>query len=270
MKWALNQATLMRTPTDEFLAAARAAGFAGVELRHTNILEYLQRRSARELARRLESLGLECVTINALELFSLCPEAEFASILDLCRRLMEVGEEIGCRTIVAVPSFLDGPRTEADVVELTRERLARIAGVAARHGFRIAFEPLGFPACSVRTLDLARRILACDRLPGIGLVVDTFHFFVGGHAAGDLERIGRDAIWLIHLDDAPDRPPESLSDSDRVFPSEGSFDLPGFFRGLSAIGYDGWVSLELFNEEVWAMPPGEAAQRAMSSMTALV
>ena len=53
-------------------------------------------------------------------------------------------------------------------------------------------------------------------------------------------------------------PRELASDADRILPGEGDFDLGPIVRQLRAIGYDGWVSLELFNPTLWQVKPSQS------------
>ena len=53
----------------------------------------------------------------------------------------------------------------------------------------------------------------------------------------------------------------------RVLPGAGVLDLPAWLRAIrDATGYDGYVSLELFNDELRALEPAEAAARAKASL----
>ena len=46
-------------------------------------------------------------------------------------------------------------------------------------------------------------------------------------------------------------PRELATDADRILPGEGDFRLEPIMDRLRAIGYDGWVSLELMNPTLW-------------------
>ena len=61
----------------------------------------------------------------------------------------------------------------------------------------------------------------------------------------------------------------SHCNSDRVLPGEGILDLRGLFGQIERYGYTGYFAIELFNEELWAMPPLEAARRMYASLLAL-
>ena len=271
MKLAVNQATLMKTPMKIFLDAIANAGFQGVELRRDEIFEYLKEYRVQDLKELLESNGLECITFNAIELFSLCPEDEFKRILKYTERLMNIGNEIGCNMIITVPSFLEdmhlGP---VNIISKTVERLKIIAKLAEIYDFKLGFEPLGFPNCSVRKVEMALKIIDYEGLPNMGLVIDTFHYFVGEHSIEELESIELKKLWLIHINDAIEKPYKELQDSHRVLPGMGFFNLEMFVKKLRDIGYDKWLSLELFNEHIWTEDPYKVAQNLMESILKLI
>ncbi|MFX1340667.1 MAG: sugar phosphate isomerase/epimerase family protein, partial [Promethearchaeota archaeon] len=219
MKLAFNQATLMNSPMEIFLNAISKAGFKGVELRRDETFSYLKHHSIDELKIHLSENNLECVTFNAIELFSLCLEKEFERILKYTEKLMIIGNQINCDTIIAVPSFLEGPQmSDSIIISKTVERLKLLASMADKYSFRIGFEPLGFPNCSVRKIDMALKIINNEELPEMGLIIDTFHYFVGEHSIHDLDKIDLEKLWLIHINDASEKPFKELQDSNRVLP----------------------------------------------------
>lgn len=267
MKLAINQATLMKTPMDSFLDAISAAGFEGVELRRDETFLYLKNHTIENLNQLLIKNNLACITFNAVELFSLCSVKEFENILEYTERLMGIGNLIGCDTIITVPSFLDDPSmSDHEIIRHTVERLKSLANLAEKYDFKLGFEPLGFPDCSVRKLDMALKILANKELPEMGLIIDTFHYFVGEHSIQELDTIEIQKLWLIHINDAIEKPFKELQDSNRVLPCQGFFNLEGFLNKLKSIGYDKWISLELFNEQLWYKNPYEVAKDSIISL----
>lgn len=267
MKFAVNQATLMKTPMDAFLNAISKAGFQGVELRRDETFAYLKENTVKDLNKLLEDNDLTCVTFNAVELFSLCPEQEFKGILEYTERLMNIGNQIGCNTIITVPSFLGENLMNAEeIVSKTVNRLRILANLAEKYDFKMGFEPLGFLNCSVRKIDLALEIIKSEDLPEMGLVIDTFHFFVGEHSIDELEKIELEKLWLVHINDAIEKPIDELKDLHRVLPGQGFFDLKMFVNKLNSIGYHKWISLELFNETIWKKNPYKIAKNSMGSI----
>ncbi len=272
MKIAVNQATLMKTPMDIFLNSLSSAGFAGVEVRRDQIFTYLENHSVNDLTDLLQENHLECITFNAIELFSLCSEKKFQKMLDYTERLMKIGNVIGCDTIIAVPSFFDDENiiSESKIITKTIERLEILSNLAEKYTFKLGFEPLGFPNCSVRKVDLALKIITDEKLPEIGLIIDTFHYFVGEHSVNELSAIPLEKIWLIHINDAMEKPLIALQDSHRVLPCQGFFSLEMFVKKLKAIGYNKWLSLELFNKGLWLEDPFEVSKNAMNSLQKLL
>jgi len=271
MNIAINQATLMKTPMEIFIKAISKAGFEGVELRKDETFNYLKKHTVDDLNKLLREYNLKCITFNAIELFSLCPEDEFKRILDYTERLMDIGNHIECDMIIAVPSFLeDTHMSDSKIFSQTVERLKIIAKLAEKYDFKIGFEPLGFPNCSVRKVEMALKIIEHKDLPDMGLIIDTFHYFVGEHSITELENIELEKLWLIHINDAIEKPLKELQDSHRVLPCQGFFNLEMFVRKLKEIGYNKWLSLELFNEKLWREDPYKVSKDAIESLINLL
>lgn len=101
--------------------------------------------------------------------------------------------------------------------------------------------------------------------PNVGLLVDCFHV----HAASDtwehLTQIPASKIVLAHLNDCPKVPIPDIKDGERLLPGEGAIDTVAYLKALQAAGYDGPVSLEVFNADLRKLSPADAAKRAWSA-----
>ena len=53
-------------------------------------------------------------------------------------------------------------------------------------------------------------------------------------------------------------------------PGDGHLDLRRMVRLLKQVGYNRWLSLELFREDLWAQDPAEVARRGLAKMRAVV
>jgi sugar phosphate isomerase/epimerase len=102
--------------------------------------------------------------------------------------------------------------------------------------------------------------LAQDCGPNAGLLLDSWHWHHAQATAADIVRAGRDAIVHVHINDAPDLPPEQIQDNERLMPGEGVIDLNAFFQALRKIGYTDAMSVEVFGRGLKDMPPDEAAR----------
>ncbi|MBD3254267.1 MAG: TIM barrel protein [Candidatus Lokiarchaeota archaeon] len=271
MRLAINHATLLTTKIDIFIPIVSNVGFSGVELRRDQIFDYIEHNSLKELETLLVENNIECISINAIELFSLCNEAELQRICQYSEELMKIGNQIGCDHLITVPSFLDDPYMDkATIKRKTIKRLKILLKLANRYNFRLSFEPLGFPNCSVRKLDFCLEILSDESLKNVGLVIDTFHFFIGENHLTSLEIIPIEKLWLVHINDAIEKPFQELKDSHRILPCQGFFNLEMFVKKLRKIGYDKWLSIELFNEEYWNEDPELIAQESIDALNLLL
>jgi 4-hydroxyphenylpyruvate dioxygenase len=74
----------------------------------------------------------------------------------------------------------------------------------------------------------------------------------------------------VQVCDVAGVPRELASDADRVLPGDGDFLLGPVVRQLRAIGYDGWVSLELMNPTLWQTKASQVAELGMMALRRLL
>ncbi|MGE5551845.1 MAG: sugar phosphate isomerase/epimerase family protein [Bacteroidota bacterium] len=267
MELCLNQATIMQCDTEEFIKVSARAGFKWLELRIPKVEEFLIKRPARELAQIMRSAGVRVATLNALEFFSLVPEENYKFMEKKAEEAAVLCQLLDCEWMIAVPSRKNACYTgERAVAETTAARLAILAEIAERYGIKVLFEFIGFPDFSVTDLNTAAAIADMVKKHEIKLVIDTFHYYVGGTRLDDLLATAADRLGIIHVNDLPDVPFARLNDGMRLLPGEGRADLSQIQAGLKKIGFGGRVSLELFNEELWRATPQEAADLSWRSM----
>jgi 2-keto-myo-inositol isomerase len=234
MQIALNGSTLGPCGLDEELTAAAQAGFRLVELRAPKL------DGVTDLRRRLDDRGLEAVSVNSLE------GAGERDLREAARRQAGWAAACGAPYVVCVP----GRRREG-----VEEAVADLAALCRAEGAQLAFEFMGFQWSAIRTLPEA---LAVHPGP---VVIDTFHWSLGGSSLADLRACDPARIAVVHVNDAPSDDLANLTDADRVLPGDGVLPLGGFYQALLGTGWDGVLSVELFSP----VP----ARRAFAAMTAL-
>ena len=271
-----------RVDVEADIRAAAEAGYQFVELRDAKIARYLGAGgSLAGLRARMRDAGVAGLSINALEDSTLHVGEAFEPILARCRTLCEWAKALDCPYVIAVPSFLaaggppeDSPRpvglAETEVRRRTAASLRKMTAEAAGFGVRVGFEFLGFPTCSVSTLRAARGIIDDVGDPRLGLVIDAFHFYVGGSQPEDLDGLDASRVFIVHLDDAESGDPAALADAQRLLPGEGVIPLRALITRLQTAGYRGAYSLELFRPEYWTWDPVDLARRGLASMRRLV
>ena len=119
-------------------------------------------------------------------------------------------------------------------------------------------------------LETARLLVESCREPNLGVALDVFHYYTGPSKLEDLRRLRPESLAFVQLCDLAGVPRELATDSDRILPGDGDFDLPPFLDAVRTLGYTGYVSVELFNSDIWKMKPSRVAETALASLRRLL
>jgi len=253
---------------------ARVAGEAGyrfVEYRDAKIERHLAAGGTlASLRAAVEEAGVAVLSVNTLEDSTLHTGAALQSVVERCRTLASWARELGCPYVIAGPSYLppDGIG-QAVLRERSIESLKRIVDAAGACGVRVGFEYHGYANCSVHTLADAMSLIEAVDDPRLGIVLDAFHFYVGGSAWTELDRLDAARIFIVHLDDVEHGDRARLRKPDRTIPGEGVLPLRDMVRRIRGTGYDGAWSIEMFREDFWARDPHIVARRSLDAMRRL-
>jgi hydroxypyruvate isomerase len=246
-RYAVNLSILFtELPLHERPAAAREAGFAGVELWWPFAEAVPADRDVDAFVRSVEDAGVALVGLNFAAgdmpggdrgLVS-WPErsAEFRDNVDVT---VGIGERLGCRAFNALyGNRVDGTSPEAQDA-LAVENLALAGRAAGRIGGTVLVEPVsGAPRYPLRTA--AEVIAVMDRVrdetgvADLGFLCDLYHLDVNGDDLDAVIARYADRVAHVQIADAPGRHE----------PGTGHIDLDGHLDKLAAAGYDGWVALE--------------------------
>jgi 2-keto-myo-inositol isomerase len=258
----LNGATVMTTRTPRSLEIARETGYAGIEARTERLLnDGAEVRATAGIIRPRDALTLNGVALTV----QADGRMDRRLIEDDLRPRLRICQDLGAPYLLAIPPRAPGLETRRaipgtrDALELARER-------ADRMGIRIAFEFLGFGDCPINSPAIATETV--DRLDGIDLVLDSCHWHASG--AQPLDGYPIDRLALVHLNDAPAKPPREIEDADRVLPGDGVINLKALIKELRAGQYAGPWSLETFNPTYWTQDPEEIARRGRAAIEALL
>jgi 4-hydroxyphenylpyruvate dioxygenase len=250
---------------DDKLAAAAAAGFDGIELFENDLV--VSPWSPAEIRARCADLGLTIDLYQPFRDFEAVPAEQLRANLARAERKFAVMAELGADTVLVCSSVAPDAVDDDD---LAAEQLALLADRAAGHGMRIAYEALAWGR-HVSTWDHSWRIVQRADHPALGLCLDSFHVLSRGSDPAGIAAITAGKVFFLQLADAPDLRMDVLqwSRHHRLFPGQGAFDLPGFVALVLATGYDGPLSLEVFNDVFRQSDPARTAVDAMRSLIAL-
>jgi sugar phosphate isomerase/epimerase len=259
----INQVTTLGAAFDAECSAYHDAGFRHVELWFG----------------KLQGLGLAPPAIAArLRDAALTPVCACAAGSFLWRgvpgpveRRGELEAHFALAEALGVPRFVIfdyvDTKPKRDDYAVAAERLASVAGQAAKHGVRIAFE---FIAGSrlLGSLPTALQVIRQAAQPNVGLCLDTFHFYAGVSKLEDLDDLRPGDVEHVHFHDVPRAVPrELLVDADRIPPGMGVIPLTKVVDALRRIGYAGALSVELFDPVVQKSDPAVTARTCYAAVT---
>lgn len=263
-QYSLNSSTVRTTPLLRKIEVAAQAGYAGIELWHDDLNEFVANGGAlRDVRKALDDHGLKVPSTIMLKGWCEPDGSAYEQGIEECKQRLEQA------VIVGAPHSIAGPPPGMIDYELAGQRYAELLELGRDIGVLPAMEYLGFVQ-DVNSISKAMRIMELSGQTDATIVLDPFHDFRGGAGCGDIARLKGSQIAVCHFDDAPGSPPpHEQHDPDRVMPGEGVIDLKRFVSLLKQTGYSGFVSLELFREDLWQSDPLEVAKSGLAKMKAI-
>lgn len=246
----------------EKLRAMRDAGFTATEMWPRDVFEHAE---GPEVAQRaLRENDLKVSVYQALRDYEGMGAGVRNVKLEIAGQLMDQMDLIGA-DILVLCSNCDAA-SSADEEEIADD-LATLAELAGERGKKIAYEVL---AWGRHFNDYRAGVELVNKVdhPAFGLMLDSFHYFWTGVPLSFLDEIDMSKIFHLEIADLPKcaLPALEVSRNYRLFPGEGAYPASAFTEKVLANGYDGIVTVEIFNAAYRAQPAGDVAARAMASM----
>jgi sugar phosphate isomerase/epimerase len=263
--YCLNSSTIRPTPIMDKIRIAGHAGYSAIELWHDDIDTHLAAGGTlADLRKALADYGLAVPTTIYVKGWFDSTGPDYLRALDEAKRRMHQSVELGGLHIIAGPP---GGKTDHD---LGARNYRELLEIGLKIGVKPAMEYLGF-VDDINTIEAAAEIVEKAGHPQGTVIHDPFHIFRGGGSFDSLLKVPANRIAICHFNDAPADPPRvQQHDKDRVYPGDGHLDLGRMVRLLKQLGYNRWLSLELFRPDLWAQNPTEVATRGLAKMRAVV
>ncbi len=246
----------------EKLAAIAAAGFEGIEIFENDFLAY--DAPPREVGAMVRDHGLEVSLFQPFRDFEGLPEPLRGRAFERARRKFDLMGELGADRILICsnthPESLGG-------IDRAADDLRALGDDAAARGITIGFEALAWGRHIDDHRDAWEIVRRADHA-AVGLVLDSFHTLAKGIDPDSIRSIPGDRIAFVQLADAPMIEMDLLywSRHFRSMPGQGDLDMAGFMRAVAATGYDGPLSLEVFNDQFRGALPRTIAQDGQRSL----
>lgn len=261
-KFALNASTLFPFELDviEQIQIAGQAGYDGIELWVKDIESYLENGgSIRTLKDCLDDSSISVVNAITFFKWSDVDDNTRRNGLDQAEREMLLLKDLGCPAVAAPPSG----NVEGVSLETMAFHFAELLNIARNIGIEPYLEFWG-KSTKLSTLSEAMYVAMESRLPNVKILLDPFHIYTGGSSFDSLHYLRCKNIGIVHVNDYPAFPTrEHIADRDRVFPGDGIAPTKEITNYLKDIGYSGYLSLELFMEDVGSQTPLTVASQGL-------
>jgi inosose dehydratase len=223
------------------IADIAAAGYEGVEFFDGNLVDYAG--DTRPLRRALDASGVQLIAAYSGGNFI------FPDILEeelwRVERAAAVAAELGAVHLVVGGGAKRAAGVRDEDYKRLGEALERVVAIAKKHGLAAHYHP--HLTTIVETPQQVARIFAQT---SIHFCPDTAHLAAAGGDPAQLIRDHADRISYVHLKDFRRSPFAFLP------LGEGELDMDAIIGTLAALGFDGWVTVELDSH----LDPRRAAQ----------
>lgn len=197
-----------------------------------------------ELKRLSEKYGLEIPMVCTGEVFGqdgLCfshpDDAKREEAIARCKAAVDVAKVFGAQiNIGRVRGGMIWGEDPAVSRVRSVEGLREVAKYAEEQGVIVALEPVN--SIAINFVNTTQEGIAMVEEVGVSsfkLMLDSNHMYIEDRDTVQSVYDAKDYVTYVHL-----------VDSNRLYPGNRNVDFPAFLNALKSIGYDGWVSVEVF------------------------
>jgi len=244
MKTSIATVSVSGTLQDK-LDAIAAAGFDGIEIFEQDFIA--SDRTPRDVGNMVRDRGLEITLFQPFRDFEGLPEPLRTKAFDRAKRKFDLMKDLGVDTILVCSSC---HQAALGGIDRAAKDFHDLGEIAAQYDIRVGYEALAWGRYVNDHRDAWEIVRRADH-PNIGLILDSFHTLGAKINPETIRRIPADRIFFVQLADAPAIDMDLLywSRHFRNMPGEGDLAIVDFMRSVVATGYNGPISLEIFNDQ---------------------
>jgi 4-hydroxyphenylpyruvate dioxygenase len=226
------------------LHAVAAAGFDAVEIFENDLINFPQ--SPQDIRKIAHDLGLAISLFQPFRDFEAMPEPARALAFERMKRKFDVMAQLETDLILLCSNCSPHSKNNRDKM-LTD--LHELGEMAATYGMRIGYEALAWGRHIHDHRD-AWGLVRDVNHPHIGLILDSFHSLARNVPSASIRDIKPEKLFLIQVADAPKLDMDYLywSRHFRCMPAQGELPIREWAQAIADIGFNGYWSLEIFND----------------------
>jgi sugar phosphate isomerase/epimerase len=199
------------------------------------------------------------------------------------RRAVDEAKALGASCLVLVvgglPQFSRPGSAPSKNLALAHDQvadgIAELLDYARTTGMPLAIEPLHpmFAADRACVNSMRQALDLCDRIDprrqgGLGVALDVYHVWWDFELIAQIERCGLERMLAFHVCDWMVPTTDMLND--RGMMGDGVIDIPRVRAAVEALGYDGYVEVELFSNRWWDRPIDEVLSTCIARLKTAV
>jgi 2-keto-myo-inositol isomerase len=263
--FALHTWTLDTTPLATALDAARRAGFDAVELRRIDFKRcYEQGLSNDDVFDIVRRAGIDICTLGSEYGWLFATGAESDRIFDVFVETCRNAKALGCPQVMSAPGPFVGSIRDAI------SNLRRAADIAGEHGLSLAIE-FNSQHEMLNNLDALQELIAGADRANCGMLLDAYHLHRSGRGGRGFEGVTKDKLFAFQFSDCALVPVTGMKrPTDRLMPGDGVILWHEVFSLLAEIGFDGPLSYEAPNPDLWALSPYENCRESLTRSRSLL
>ncbi len=263
MKPCISQATTMPSSFAEDIANYADAGCGAVEVWLTKLEDHLKTNSVAATHRLLSDRAMTLAAAAYQGGLLLSQGDARKAHVDHFRARLDLCQQFSIKTLLVVADFVE--KIDQAALERSVTSLAEAGQWAAGYGVTLALE-FRAKATFCASLETAIALVEQCGEPNVGVNLDVFHYYTGPSKFEDFAHLRVEKLAHVQLADLSGVARELATDSDRVLPGDGDFQMEPILDVLRRLGYSGWVSLELLNPIFWRADPKQVAEIAFTSL----
>ncbi|WP_316818170.1 sugar phosphate isomerase/epimerase [Pedobacter nyackensis] len=244
----LDTATIRPASLKDKIKFAAKAGYDAIEPWDGELQEYEAKGgNLIDLGKEIKDLGLFVPSV--IGLWNAIPPTQelFDKSLKDTRNRMRMAAQIGAQHVQTIANTAGEPYDQKwmasrykDIIEIgLKEYKINPALVFVK------YQP-------VKTMGQAMGIALDANHPNAMIIPDTYHMYISEGNFEGLKIMNGKAIAIFQFSDAPASPGvKDLGDQHRVYPGDGILPLTEILKDLKKTGFNGCISLELYNPGYW-------------------
>ena len=265
MKTSIATVSINGTLKQKIQAIAKA-GFEGVEIFENDFLT--NNMSPKEIKKLVKDNGLEITLFQPFRDFEGMPDQHRTRAFERAKKKFDVMEELETDLILICSNTSN---ISLSGIDRAANDFYELGEIAKKRQIKIGYEALAWGKYINDHRD-AWEIVRRASHDNVGIILDSFHTLSKNIDLNSISLIPAEKIFIVQLADAPFHKMDLLywSRHFRNMPGQGDLPISNFMNALNKTGYDGYLSLEIFNDSYRSGPREQIAKDGKRSLITLM